>query len=394
MQTLERDVLRNLGSKGLLRAGVLATTMLSLGGCGGALQWWESRNNFMVAAGPLCESLPDQVWGGDNTCVSKSTVVKQGTSDGQSVAASPASGSPPANSDGLTNKEYLARVVNESEYKCSAFLNGLVLTSNTTSTVLDGMTTVFGALGTVFTPLGTVHALTAGGSISSGFNGVIRSDVYAQQAVANYAQAIQSSYYNAIQQYLTDLVAVPDDASIVRSAEVARIRIIHKSCTLASAQATISATLRSEASSTVGQTVTTVTVTADAKAKDVYTLTGTGGLKATYAAGVASAATVAAGLVSQIIDPAQKFVAAGVTVARAPAEASFTLSAPSTIKWTTTGALSATSAASTSTTESPPSAPSAPADAGAGSAPASNGTRTSTTTSVTNHVRNPGAALR
>jgi hypothetical protein len=354
----------------------LACVGYCLSGCGAALQKWEGSNSFMVAAEPLCEATPGKVWAGDGRCVAA------GSADDLTVLAK-------ANSN-FQNKEYLGRVITESEYNCGAFLNGLTLASNTTSTTLDGLTTVFSALGTVFTPLLTVHALTAGASISSGWNNVIRSDIYAQRTVENYAQAIQSTYYDAIQKYNVAL-GIADENTIVLSSEIAQITAIHRSCTLPSAQGTITTALQSGNSDTTSpQTTTTIDVTGDAVKNDTFTLTGTGGLVVSYtASGTVPAASVASTLILQILAPTSKFATAGVTAAPVPGKASFTVRSPTNVQWQVSGKLKVEPAASAGAAPTGGVAPVAggPASPGSGQPP-------SNSTSVTNRITSPGAAPR
>jgi hypothetical protein len=240
------------------------------------------------------------------------------------------------------HKTYLGGVVNESEYFCGKFLNGLVLAENTTNVGLDIMTTVFTALGTAFTPLATVHALTAAGSISSGTKTAISSDIYARATIANYAQAIQASYYSDMKIYVDALTAANDD-SLVPSIEVSKIRTIHKECSLASAQATISSTLQTPP--TTGASVTTQTVTVTGST-GTFTVTanppapGTTISVAYTAARGDTASTIAAKLVL-LINNDTNFQHAGITAALVSgAPTNLVLRAPAGVKWTVSAQLS------------------------------------------------------
>jgi len=204
-------------------SGVLL--LLSLSGCGSILNTWTDNSGNLVAAAPLCEDVTGSAVAPDGTC--KPYTRPATTAD---------------------VKPYLGLVINESENNCGKFVTGLVLAANTTNTSLDLLTTVFTALGTAFTPLGTVHALAAAGSVSSGWKTAIDSDIYAKATIANYAQAIQTSYYTDMKTYMADLDN-SDITKIVPEEEVAKIRSIHKECSLASAQNTISATVGSSQSS-------------------------------------------------------------------------------------------------------------------------------------------------
>lgn len=207
-----------------LRALSSVLLVLSLSGCGSILNAWTDNSGNLVAAAPLCEDVTGSAITPDGTC--KPYTRPATTAD---------------------VKPYLGLVINEFENNCGKFVTGLVLASNTTNTSLDLLTTVFTALGSAFTPLGTVHALTAAGSVSSGWKTAINSDVYAKATIANYAQAIQTSYYTDMKNYMTDLDN-SDITKIVPEEEVAKLRSIHKECSLASAQNTISATVGSSQS--------------------------------------------------------------------------------------------------------------------------------------------------
>lgn len=173
-------------------------------------------------------------------------------------------------------KNYLGLVVKDSEQKCGQFVNGLVLAETTTNTGLDMITTVFSALATAFTPVNTIHALTAGATISSGWKTAINSDIYQKATIGNYAQAIQASYYTDIGNYVSALSIASND-TLIPSIEVSKIEAIHKECSLASAQSTISSTLQaSTTTTTTGATsVTKVTVQSVPAAGTALNLTAT-----------------------------------------------------------------------------------------------------------------------
>jgi len=206
--------------------------MFCISGCT-AFHDWSQQSSFGMAASDLN---PDLV--------------------NDKVMSNPGSSYPaPANA----NKSYLGLVVKDSEGKCSEFVNHLVLQETTSNTGLDIITTVFSALATVFTPLNTVHALTAGASIASGSKTAIDADIFGKATVANYAQAIQATYYTDIDSYLAALNTASDD-KLIPSIEVSKIVAIHKECALASAQSTISQTMLSATGTATQNATTTVTV--------------------------------------------------------------------------------------------------------------------------------------
>ncbi|MGA3398182.1 MAG: hypothetical protein ABSC95_03095 [Acetobacteraceae bacterium] len=329
-----------------------ASALLSLGGCGTALQGIESQNEFMVAAPSLCEDTPGYTLAADGkTC-------QLGTAVG---AAEPAATTP------NFAKEYLGLIINESQYNCGKFLNGLVLAANSSNLGLDALSTVFGALGTAFTPLATVHALSAAGTISSGWRANIDSDIYAKAAIAAYSQAIQSTYYTDLQTYMNQLATENADDIIV-SLEIAKIRTIHKECGLASAQAAISATLQPGPSGAAAVNPQIVTVTAAAAKNDTFTLTGSGGalktpVAITYTAATAETADAIAAKLAGSINGNAALRDAGVTATPgATGSASFTVNSPAGISWTVTGNVKIASPAK-------PAAPAAPAAAAAAGGP-------------------------
>jgi hypothetical protein len=142
---------------------------------------------------------------------------------------------------------YVGLILNDSENKCGDFVKRLVAAESGTDTTLDILSTTFSALATAFTPMATVHALTAAGTVASGSKTAIDSNIFAKASIANFVQAIQSTYYADVNKYRTSLVA--PGALIVPSIEVTKITPIHAECSLASAQATIAATLKGGQSS-------------------------------------------------------------------------------------------------------------------------------------------------
>jgi hypothetical protein len=145
---------------------------------------------------------------------------------------------------------YVGLIVQDSATKCGAFVKQLVAAETGTDTALDLLSTTFSALGTAFTPIATIHALNAAGTIASGSKTAIDSDIYAKASVANFIQAIQSTYYKDLQSYWKNFEAAPDNPPVNLPGEVMKIMDVHAECSLASAQAAISATLKGSASDT------------------------------------------------------------------------------------------------------------------------------------------------
>jgi hypothetical protein len=141
-----------------------------------------------------------------------------------------------------TTKDAVWLVVNDSEAKCVRFVNGLIAAETGTNTGLDLDTTLFSGLAATLKNTNVSHALSGAATITGGWKTAIDSDVFAQASVANYAQAIQSSYFKDIGSYGTKLAA--NAGTIDFGAEFAQIQSIHAECSLGSAQAAISATLK------------------------------------------------------------------------------------------------------------------------------------------------------
>jgi len=158
-----------------------------------------------------------------------------------------------------TKRECIAEIANDSLAKCTAFLDGLVLTENTVNTAFDLTSTLLSALGAVLTPIKTAQALSAGATVSTGWKNAVNSNIYAKASIANYAQAIQATYYKDIGSYRTSLVSATGNDLSVRLA-AANLQIIHRECSLAAAQASIAATLQDAIQPQNGTTSTNLTV--------------------------------------------------------------------------------------------------------------------------------------
>ena len=239
------------------RLGLLVLLTLQTTACyGDLLSKTEIANSPLISAAPLCEDVPKGISKEDKRCTGEENPPDQA---GEKGSPNP-------------NKQYLAKVVNESQYLCGRFVNALVISSVGVHGDLDILTTVFSALGTAFTPIATVHALTAAASISSGWKSAIDSDLYAQATIANYAEVIQSTYYVDMNKYVKQLEKIPD-AEIIPEIELTKIRPIHKECSLASAQASIHASL--EPPVDASKMASTIITVSSVKAKDTFALTGT-----------------------------------------------------------------------------------------------------------------------
>lgn len=222
-------------------------------------------------------------------------------------------------------KDALGEVVLQSERRCNRFLSDLVLYETGTNTGADVLATVTSTLAAALTPVGTSHALSAASAIITGSKTAIDTDVYAKASIANFASAIDATYYSDMSKYVGGLAAA-DPSTLSWPIEVYKITAIHRECALATAQATISKTLQppsAAAPATAAATAANLTVS--------------------YTTSSADASSVATGLINAVNNSAA-YQAAGVTAAAtAPPGSGFILKVPPamTIAWSYS-ALSAT----------------------------------------------------
>lgn len=148
-------------------------------------------------------------------------------------------------SDKPAKLEYLGQVVVDSETKCSAFVNGLVLNETSANTGLDILGTVASALSTAFVPPGTKTALSAAATIATGSKTAIDTDIYDKAAISDFSTAIQKTYSAGIGNYTDALPTLvdTDTSPLIISNEVAKIQGIHALCALAPAEASIQSQL-------------------------------------------------------------------------------------------------------------------------------------------------------
>ena len=157
------------------------------------------------------------------------------------------------------NYAIVQHIAHDLEIKCDAFVNSLFASTAGTRFVLDVLTTTSTALGAVFTPLATAHAFSAAGAITSGTNSSISADYLNNLTLSHFVQAIQTSYGTGMQTYLQALDANTQQDSIDPYAAQNKIVQIHSTCSLASANGTISSTLATSAPSEQAQSTLTYT---------------------------------------------------------------------------------------------------------------------------------------
>jgi hypothetical protein len=140
-----------------------------------------------------------------------------------------------------------AIIVSASESQCGTFIHALVRNEVGIDTGLDLLTTITSAVSNVAGPAAVARGIGAVTTISSGSKTAIDSDVFAKASIANFAHTIQSTYYKDIASYQDDLNK-KDDSQISPEFELSLIRPIHEECSLAAAEASISASVTPAAS--------------------------------------------------------------------------------------------------------------------------------------------------
>jgi hypothetical protein len=210
-----------ISARATLKRATAVAAALALAGCGQPQNALTGGTGYGIAAEDL-----------DKTLVSRDALTAENGKDDKAF--------------------YVGLIVQDSATKCGTFVKKLVAAETGTDTALDLLATTFSALGTAFTPIATIHALNAAGTIASGSKAAIDSDIYAKASVANFIQAIQSTYYKDLQSYWNNFEAAPNNPPVNLPGEVMKIMDVHAECSLASAQAAISATLKG--SSTAGKT--------------------------------------------------------------------------------------------------------------------------------------------
>ena len=135
----------------------------------------------------------------------------------------------------------LFKVTNDSEFKCGAFIDRLTIGQNGVNTAGDLLSGLLSGLATIFTPLSTTHALSGAATIITGGKTAIDSDYWAKSGPADYALAIQNTYYTQLKSYRTELTTAPSTYKFQNGVGV--IQSIHDQCKLGAAEATIKASL-------------------------------------------------------------------------------------------------------------------------------------------------------
>jgi hypothetical protein len=129
-------------------------------------------------------------------------------------------------------------LVQESQKKCSAFLNSMFAETAGSGVVLNTLGTAASALATVFTATAVTHSLSAASTIFTGTKSSISSEYLNALTISHVTQAIQTNYSADIQKYLVVLNAKPPE-KIDYYAERDYIQSYHNECSLASAEGTL-----------------------------------------------------------------------------------------------------------------------------------------------------------
>jgi hypothetical protein len=265
-----------------------------------------------------------------------STVKNLARNGSYGVAAANLDSSLVKNAQGAgTSKAPLYILIANSEDNCNAFVNGLISAETGTNTSLDVTTTALNALATAFTPLGTVHSLTAAAAITGGWKTAIDSDIFSKATAANFAQAIQSTYYKSLQTEVASLRAA-QTSDVDGAAEVTVIKSIHAQCALGPAESSITAALTPSQNGAAGvntTTTTSVTLGGTIKPGDTVTLVATwsnGAGSPSYKATTNQLSDAVAGLINKIkTDPI--LGPAGVTAAASPTANTLLLQTPTAL---------------------------------------------------------------
>lgn len=199
--------------------------------------------NFQLAAAPLAEAP-------DTPALDVSV----------SGASAPASAALPAShvagtAGGLTKFQVVNLLVQDSQRKCSDFVDSLFAQTAGSGFLLDTLSTVSSALATVFTPTSVTHAFSAGSTVFSATKASMSANYLNALSISHIAQSIQATYHTDIRAYLKYLDSLDMTARDTIDVFNERTRILsyHQECSLAWAEGTISSSLQPEASQGGGQ---------------------------------------------------------------------------------------------------------------------------------------------
>jgi hypothetical protein len=155
-------------------------------------------------------------------------------------------------------------LVQDSQRKCAAFVDSLFAETAGAGLTLDVLSTGTSAVAAVVTPLATSHALSAASTVLGATKSGITANYLNTLSLAHITQAILGTYNNDMTDYINSLASTPDPNNLRLYTERTKIENIHKKCSLAAAETTISNTLQTSGSTAAGsglQKIHTVTST-------------------------------------------------------------------------------------------------------------------------------------
>ena len=135
-------------------------------------------------------------------------------------------------------REFLGSVIYQSEQKCAAFLSNLAATQGSLTAIGDIVSGTLSGVASFTTPVATSHILSGLATVATGAKTAVTNDFFAKASIANFATALQTTYFAGIGKYASDLETKSDN-DIVVAIELSRIQGFHSACGLAPAQTVI-----------------------------------------------------------------------------------------------------------------------------------------------------------
>src|SRR5438270_13284 len=133
-------------------------------------------------------------------------------------------------------------LVQDSQRKCSEFVNSLFAETAGSGLILDVLSTGTSAISAIVTPLSTAHALAAASTVLGATKTGITANYLNTLSISHIAQAIQASYVSDMSKYINSL-ATADPTQINVFQERSKILSYHNECSLAFAEGAINSTL-------------------------------------------------------------------------------------------------------------------------------------------------------
>jgi len=216
-------------------------------------------------------------------------------------------------------------LVQDSQLKCAAFVNSLFAETAGAGLALDVLSTGTSAVAGIVTPLSNSHALAAASTVLGATKTGITANYLNTLSLGHITQAILASYTGDMSDYINSLGTVSDPKRVNIYLERSKIQNIHKKCSLAMAESTISNTLQNQPGSGAAQGLQKVhsigdvandtdpKILANALATEINGVFATAGVTATTSGNVVSLArpagltlavtSVPPGLVTYVLGP-------------------------------------------------------------------------------------------